>query len=146
MTLISCCGTPVLEWQQTCYSTGHVNEYPTMHYYGNPSHAQSMIAYTILTECFWNSSETLHCGNVVNMPYLLYWQTNIKRWTSDNIYRLVIPDWWQLFGWPIMPIVSRITIPYQLLSFIFPSLLTLLRAIFFIQNKTTGCSSRCKNT
>ena len=32
---------------------GHVNEYPKMHYYGNPRHTQSMIAYMILTECFW---------------------------------------------------------------------------------------------
>ena len=26
-------------------SIGHVNEYPTMHYFGNPGHTQSMIAY-----------------------------------------------------------------------------------------------------
>ena len=32
---------------------GHVNEYPTMHYFGNPGHTQSMIAYMILTEYFW---------------------------------------------------------------------------------------------
>ena len=32
---------------------GHVNEYPTMHYFGIPGHTQSMIAYKILTECFW---------------------------------------------------------------------------------------------
>ena len=32
---------------------GHVNEYPTMHYFGNPRHTQSMIAYMILTEYFW---------------------------------------------------------------------------------------------
>ena len=48
---------------------GHVNEYPTMHYFGNPRHTQSMIAYKILTEYFGKSSEKLHCGNVVNMPY-----------------------------------------------------------------------------
>ena len=24
---------------------GHVNEYPTMHYFGNPRHTQSMVAY-----------------------------------------------------------------------------------------------------
>ena len=32
---------------------GHVSEYPTMHYFGNPRHTQSMIAYMILTEYFW---------------------------------------------------------------------------------------------
>ena len=26
---------------------GRVNEYPTMHYFGNPGHTQSMIAYMI---------------------------------------------------------------------------------------------------
>ena len=31
---------------------GHVNEYPTMHYFGFPRHTSSMIAYKILTECF----------------------------------------------------------------------------------------------
>ena len=30
-----------------------VNEYPTMHYFGIPRNTQSMIAYKILTECFW---------------------------------------------------------------------------------------------
>ena len=29
---------------------GHGNEYPTMHYFGNPGHTQSMIAYKILTK------------------------------------------------------------------------------------------------
>ena len=32
----------------------HVNEYPIMLYFGIPRDAQSMIAYKILTECFWN--------------------------------------------------------------------------------------------
>mgnify|MGYP001797508605 FL=1 len=31
---------------------GHVNEYPTIHYFGNPRHAQSMIGYMIWTEYF----------------------------------------------------------------------------------------------
>ena len=47
---------------------GHVNEYPTMHYFGIPRHTQSMIANKILTEYFWKFSEKFHCGNVVNMP------------------------------------------------------------------------------
>ena len=36
-------------------SIGHVNEYPnpTMYYFGNPRHTQSMTAYMILTEHFW---------------------------------------------------------------------------------------------
>ena len=49
---------------------GHVNEYLTMHYFGNPRHTQSMLAYKILTESIsGNFSEKLHCGNVVNVPY-----------------------------------------------------------------------------
>ena len=48
---------------------GHVNEYPTMHYFGNPRHTQSMIAYKILTEFFWKSGEKLECGIVVDMPF-----------------------------------------------------------------------------
>ena len=35
-------------------SIGHVNKYPTMHYFGIPRLTQSMIAYKILTEYFWN--------------------------------------------------------------------------------------------
>ena len=34
---------------------GHVNEYPSMHYFGIPRHTQSIIAYTILTKYFWKS-------------------------------------------------------------------------------------------
>ena len=34
-------------------SKGHVNEYPTTHYFGIPRHTQSMIAYKILAEYFW---------------------------------------------------------------------------------------------
>ena len=46
-------------------------EYPTTHYFGNPRHTLSMIAYISL---FWlsisgNSCENLHCGNVVYRPY-----------------------------------------------------------------------------
>ena len=32
---------------------GHVNEYPTMQYYGNPRHIESIVAYMSLTEYFW---------------------------------------------------------------------------------------------
>ena len=36
-----------------CTVIGHGNEYPTMHYFGNPRHTQSLIVYMILTEYFW---------------------------------------------------------------------------------------------
>ena len=50
----------------TMYSLiGHVNKYPTMHYFGNPGHTQSMIAYIMI---FTNYSDRLRCGNVVNIP------------------------------------------------------------------------------
>ena len=48
---------------------GLVNEYPAMHYFGNPSYSQSMITYIILTEYSGNSSVKLHCGTLINMPY-----------------------------------------------------------------------------
>ena len=44
---------------------GYVNKYPTMHYFGNPGHTQSMIAYIMI---FTNYSDRLRCGNVVNIP------------------------------------------------------------------------------
>ena len=52
------------------FRIGHVNECPTMHCFINPRHTQSKIAYL----WFWlgisgNSSEKLHCGNVINMSY-----------------------------------------------------------------------------
>ena len=31
----------------------NVNEYPTMHYFGNSRHTQTLIAYMILTEYLW---------------------------------------------------------------------------------------------
>ena len=33
---------------------GHVNDYPLMHYFGIPGYTQSIIAYKILNEYFWN--------------------------------------------------------------------------------------------
>ena len=49
----------------------HVNDYPTMHYFGIPRHTQSILAYKILTSISGNSSEKLYCGNAVKMPYYL---------------------------------------------------------------------------
>ena len=43
----------LIEW--LILKIGHVNEYPTMHYFGIPRHTQSMMAYKILTEYFWKS-------------------------------------------------------------------------------------------
>ena len=48
---------------------GHVDECPTMHYFGIPRHTESMIAYKILNEYFWKFQLKLHRGNVVKMPY-----------------------------------------------------------------------------
>ena len=47
------CQSDVNSVRGNCMSIGHVNEYPTMHYFGVPRHTQSMIAYKILTEYFW---------------------------------------------------------------------------------------------
>ena len=45
----------VINRQIISWSTliGRVNDYPTMHYFGIPTHTQSMIAYKILTEYCW---------------------------------------------------------------------------------------------
>ena len=42
-----------LNGNRTFFPIGHVKEYPTMHYFGNPRHTQSMITYMILSEYFW---------------------------------------------------------------------------------------------
>ena len=53
---------------------GHVNEYPTMHYFGIPIHTQSLIAFIrVSLSISGGTSERLHCGNVVNIPYCLVW-------------------------------------------------------------------------
>ena len=58
----------VLNHEPSSHRIGHVDEYPTMHYFGNPRHTQSVVAYMFLT-ISGNSGELSHCGNVVNMPY-----------------------------------------------------------------------------
>ena len=83
--LMSICGHLSIIWfcwfiygqrQQFCVAIflpqiRHVDEYPTMHYIGNPGHARWMIAYKISfrLSISGNSSWKLCCGNVVNMPY-----------------------------------------------------------------------------
>ena len=48
---------------------GRVNEYPTMHYFGNPRPTWSMIAYMIFDWVFLEIPvKKLHCGNGANMP------------------------------------------------------------------------------
>ena len=44
---------PYFNWKLS--QIEHVNEYPTMHYFGIPRHTRSTISYTILTEYFWKS-------------------------------------------------------------------------------------------
>ena len=57
---------------------GHVNEYPTMHYYWNPRHTRSMIAYIVLTEYFWKFQWKIaywecckHALLIITMTYIL---------------------------------------------------------------------------
>ena len=47
-------------------SIGHVYEYSAVHYFENPRHTQSMIAYMILTE-IPDFSENVRSGNVINL-------------------------------------------------------------------------------
>ena len=58
-------------WAQSRIVTakGHVNEYPTMHNFGNPRHPLSMRAYMILTEYFWKfHSKTCIVGMLLTCP------------------------------------------------------------------------------
>ena len=60
-------------------------------YFENPRHTQSMIAYL----WFWlsiseNSSEKLHCGNVVNMPYSFVGPANSLYWIG-LVFKSVYP-------------------------------------------------------
>ena len=58
----------MLDKDRYSISIGRVNEYPTIHYFGNPRHTQSMVAYMILTEYFWKFQRKIEFWNVVNMP------------------------------------------------------------------------------
>ena len=47
-------GCLILSYNYTCIPwIGHAYEYPTMHFSGIPRHAESTMAYKILTEYFW---------------------------------------------------------------------------------------------
>ena len=50
---VSVTASDITAFQTLNELVGHVNEFPTMHYFGNPGHSHSMIAYKILTEYFW---------------------------------------------------------------------------------------------
>ena len=52
-----------------------------MHYFGNPRHTHSMLAYKIFTEHFRKFQWKLHCGNAVNMPY---WIQILLKWTLND--------------------------------------------------------------
>ena len=47
-----------------------VNEYPTMHYFGNRGHTQAMIAYMILLSFSGNSSENCIVGMLLTCPII----------------------------------------------------------------------------
>ena len=62
--------------QQVYFIIGHVIEYPTMYYFRNPRHTQSIITYKILTEYLFLENPVKNCivgGNVFNMPYCKVW-------------------------------------------------------------------------
>ena len=40
-----------------------------MYYFRMTTNTQSILAWNILTECFWEFLSKWHCGNVINMPY-----------------------------------------------------------------------------
>mgnify|MGYP001800150585 FL=1 len=48
-----------------CFPIGHVTKHSTMCYFGISRHTQSLTAYKMLTQYFWDSRFQLHCGNAV---------------------------------------------------------------------------------
>ena len=65
---------------------GHVNEYPTMHYFGNPRHTQSMIAYIILTEYFWKFQWKITFGMLLTCPIKLQILLMEAKIFSSNVW------------------------------------------------------------
>ena len=60
---------------------GHVNEYPTMHYFGNPRHTQSMIGYMILTEYFVEIPiEKCIVGMLLTCPFCITLSLVVQQW------------------------------------------------------------------
>ena len=51
---------------------GHINEYPTMHYFGISRHTQSMIAYKIIKSISVNSSEKCIVGMLLTYPFISF--------------------------------------------------------------------------
>ena len=60
-----------LHLHQHIFQIGHVNEYPTMHYFGNSRHTQSMIAYNQACDSY-NFYRTLRFLNEEATPKLKY--------------------------------------------------------------------------
>ena len=61
---------------------GHLNDYPTMHYFGIPRNTQPMIAYKILTEVFLEIP-VKNCieGMLLTCPID---KTNVKTYAAFN--------------------------------------------------------------
>ena len=92
---------------------GRVNEYPTMHYFGNSIHTRFMIAYMILTEYFWNSSENLHCGNVVNMSYYHIWHIVVRSLTCSHNTDLFLSHVYSSLRVYLTVQISRLTVIHR---------------------------------
>ena len=67
---------------------GHVNDYPSMHYFGNSRHTQQMLVYKILTEYFWK----LQWKIVGTWCHSLMWFETIDIETQSTVKKNVIFD------------------------------------------------------
>ena len=121
---------------------GMLMRYPTMHYFKNPRDTQSMITYIWCWRSISkNSSEKLHCGNVVNMPYCnlcilmnITWHQNActelclslscnkligEEWGADNVWAPTqtrtrpSASWTKVLG---LPLTLNYIRPYSLIN------------------------------
>ena len=100
-------------WLHRLGPNRHANEYPTMHYFGISIHTRFMIAFTILTEYFWNFSENLHCGNVANMPYYHIWHIAVRSLTCSHNTDLFLSHVYSSLCVYLTVQISRLTIIHR---------------------------------
>ena len=72
-----------------CLQIGHVNEYPTMHYFRNPRHRQSLIAYMILIYLFILIIDTMHTPRSYFIHHFLGFEDDAK----EPLIQLYLQFW-----------------------------------------------------
>ena len=91
MVVMNFCFTGLISFSLTWI--GHVKEYPTMHYFGNPKHSQSMIV-------LYDFVNTPYCSNSINLRLYCFWNSlsyNISALWVNRFTVLIV--WVQLLLW-----------------------------------------------